>query len=267
MANARFRTDVDYYEVLQVHPSAHPAVIRKVYHVLLLELKYHPDLGGDVERAQLINEAFAVLSDPQRREEYDRFRAEAGLRTEGPGAARSAPEQAPDPAVHATLLEQLQEAMTALSAWPPRRAAPPFCRGRVAGLEAGPLARVHGFRYTGSIRSAQEKLGEELEFRTYAQPSGEVRMLLVAARGTLMAGMISGAPGGLGSDLVRTFATEVAGGEVDPEAVARLLHAAEYLDSGERRRRTRALDLWLVCATREPDRASVVLAALPVGVR
>jgi len=104
MSNARFRTDVDYYEVLQVHPSAHPAVIRKVYHVLMLELKHHPDLGGDVERAQLINEAFAVLSDPQRRQEYDRFRAEVGLRTESPGAARTAPEQGADPDVHAALL-------------------------------------------------------------------------------------------------------------------------------------------------------------------
>lgn len=264
MANARFRTDVDYYEVLQVHPSAHPAVIRKVYHVLMLDLKCHPDLGGDVERAQLINEAFAVLSDPQRRQEYDRFRAEVGLRTEAPGAARSAPEQAGDPEVHAALLDELQEAMTALSAWPPRRTPPPFCRGRVAGVEAGPLARVHGFRYTGSVRGAQDRVGEELDVRTYAQPTGELRMVVVAARGTLVAGMVTGAPGRLGLDLVRAFATEVTGGEVDPEAVARLVHAVEFLDSGSRRRRTRALDLWLACATREPDRASVVLAAYPL---
>ncbi|MDQ7801036.1 MAG: J domain-containing protein [Armatimonadota bacterium] len=264
MSNARFRTDVDYYEVLQVHPSAHPAVIRKVYHVLMLELKHHPDLGGDVERAQLINEAFAVLSDPQRRQEYDRFRAEVGLRTESPGAARTAPEQGADPDVHAALLEQIQEAMTALSAWPPRKTPPPFCRGRAAGVEVGPLSRVHGFRYTGSIRSAQEKLGEELEFRTYARPSGDLRMVVVAARGTLVAGMLCGAPEQLAPDVVRAFAAEVTGGEVDVEAVARLLHAVEYLDSGDRRRRTRALDLWLACATREPHQSCLVLSAYPL---
>jgi hypothetical protein len=265
MPNARFRTDVDYYEVLQVHPNAHPAVIRKVYHVLMLDLKHHPDLGGDVERAQLINEAFAVLSDPERRAEYDRFRAEVGIRTESPGAARSAPEQAADPEVHTVLWEQLQEAMAALSAWPPRKTPPPFCRGRVAGVEAGPLARVHGFRYTGSIRAAQEKLGEELDFRTYAQPSGGLRMVVVSARGTVVAGMLCGAHEGMGNpELVRAFATEVTGGEVEPDAVTRLLHAVEYLDSGPRRRRTRALDLWLACATREPEQTCLVLAAYPL---
>ncbi|MCS7235866.1 MAG: J domain-containing protein [Armatimonadota bacterium] len=264
MANTRFRTDVDYYEVLQVHPSAHPAVIRKVYHVLMLDLKHHPDLGGDVERAQLINEAFAVLSDPERRQEYDRFRAEVGLRTESPGAARSAPEQAADPEAHAALLERMQEAMSALSAWPPRKTPPPFCRGRVAAVEAGPLARTHGFRYTGSIRSAQEKLGEELDFRTYARPGGDLRLLVVSARGTVVAGMVCGLPDRVTPDVLRAFTTEVTGGEVDPEAVARLVHAVEYLDSGDRRRRTRALDLWLACATRTPDESCVVLAAYPL---
>ncbi len=265
MVNARFRTDVDYYEVLQVHPSAHPVVIRKVYHVLMLDLKHHPDLGGDVERAQLINEAFAVLSDPQRRQEYDRFRAEVGLHTESPGSPRTAPEQAADPEVHTRLWEQLQEGLAALSAWPPRKTPPPFCRGRVAAVEAGPLARVCGFRYTGSIRSAQEKLGEELDVRTYAQPSGELRMVVVSARGTVVAGMLCGVATAVGrAEVLRAFTTEVTGGEVDPEAVMRLLHAVEYLDSGDRRRRTRALDLWLACATRDPEGACLVLAAYPL---
>lgn len=262
--NARFRTDVDYYEVLQVHPNAHPAVIRKVYHVLMLELRYHPDLGGDVERAQLINEAFAVLSDPERRQEYDRFRLEAGLRTELPGAPRTAAERAADPELHGALLERFQEAMTELSAWPPRKTPPPFCRGRVAALEAGPLSRAYGFRYTGSIRSAQERFGPELDFRTYAQASG-ARMLVVAAGGVLMAGMLVGRRDRIGQEgLVRAFVVDLTGGDVDPEAVGRLLHGVEYLDSGDRRRRTRALDLWLACATREPEETSLVLAAYPL---
>jgi curved DNA-binding protein CbpA len=32
----------------------------------------HPDLGGDHEHAALINEAFATLSNPLKRAEYDR---------------------------------------------------------------------------------------------------------------------------------------------------------------------------------------------------
>ncbi len=261
----RFRTDVDYYEVLQVHPNAHPAVIRKVYQVLMLELRHHPDLGGDVERAQLINEAFAVLSDPQRRQEYDRFRLETGLRSEVPGVERTTANQPADPEMHATLLDRLHEAMTALSAWPPRKTPPPFCRGRAAGLEAGPLSHTYGFRYTGSIRSAQERFGTELDFRTYAQGSGGARMLAVAAGGTLVAAMLTGPRERMGQEgLVRAFVVEVTGGEVDPEAVNRLLHGLEYLDTGDRRRRTRALDLWLVCATREPEETSLVLAAYPL---
>lgn len=35
------------------------------------QLKNHPDLGGDAATAALINEAYAVLTDPERRAEYD----------------------------------------------------------------------------------------------------------------------------------------------------------------------------------------------------
>jgi len=36
------------------------------------ELKIHPDLGGDNGRAQELNEAHEVLSDPEKRRAYDR---------------------------------------------------------------------------------------------------------------------------------------------------------------------------------------------------
>ncbi|MGQ9630959.1 MAG: DnaJ domain-containing protein [bacterium] len=62
----------DYYEILQVHPKADAKVIEKAYKTLMLDLKKHPDRGGSVEEAQLINEAYSVLSDPQRRRDYDR---------------------------------------------------------------------------------------------------------------------------------------------------------------------------------------------------
>lgn len=62
----------DYYEILQVHPKATLAVIKKAYRTLLLELGNHPDQGGDRETAALITEAYHVLSDPERRAFYDR---------------------------------------------------------------------------------------------------------------------------------------------------------------------------------------------------
>lgn len=60
---------IDYYEVLQVHPCAHAEVIEKAYKALIF--KYHPDRGGDEERTKLITAAYYVLSNAQRRSEYD----------------------------------------------------------------------------------------------------------------------------------------------------------------------------------------------------
>lgn len=61
----------NYYRILQVQPDAHEAVIRTAYRTLMQKLRLHPDLGGDGATAALINEAYAVLSDPARRAEYD----------------------------------------------------------------------------------------------------------------------------------------------------------------------------------------------------
>ena len=41
---------------------------------MMQKLKMHPDLGGDAETAARINEAYAALSDPQRRQAYDASR-------------------------------------------------------------------------------------------------------------------------------------------------------------------------------------------------
>lgn len=65
---------IDYYELLQVHPKASPEIIKKAYRTLLLELNTHPDLGGSADKTSQLNEAYAVLSDPQRRRDYDRSR-------------------------------------------------------------------------------------------------------------------------------------------------------------------------------------------------
>jgi curved DNA-binding protein CbpA len=71
----QFRPEIDYYEILQVHPRASPEIVKKAYRTLMGEMRAHPDLGGDVERAKLINEAYRVLGDEDLRRAYDRARA------------------------------------------------------------------------------------------------------------------------------------------------------------------------------------------------
>ena len=44
------------------------AIIRGSYRTLMQQLKHHPDLGGDTATAALINEAYAVLSNPDKRQ-------------------------------------------------------------------------------------------------------------------------------------------------------------------------------------------------------
>jgi curved DNA-binding protein CbpA len=62
---------LDYYEVLQVSPSAEPDTIHRIYR--LLAQRFHPDNRetGDAERFRVINEAYQELGDPARRARYD----------------------------------------------------------------------------------------------------------------------------------------------------------------------------------------------------
>ncbi len=65
----------DYYEVLGVGRDADDAAIKKAYRVLAK--KYHPDMNpGDAEAEKKFkeaSEAYAVLSDPDKRRQYDQF--------------------------------------------------------------------------------------------------------------------------------------------------------------------------------------------------
>src|SRR5438552_1021232 len=64
-------TFVDYYELLRVSPGAEVESIQRVHRALAA--RYHPDNKetGDIERFLLVNEAYQVLSDPEKRKAYD----------------------------------------------------------------------------------------------------------------------------------------------------------------------------------------------------
>src|SRR5438477_2146359 len=79
----------DYYEVLDVPRDAADAELKKAFRALAL--KWHPDKNpGDhaaEERFKEANEAYAVLSDPDKRAAYDRFGHTAFGGAGGAGAA------------------------------------------------------------------------------------------------------------------------------------------------------------------------------------
>lgn len=64
-------TDADFYSILGVGRDASIDLVRETYRRLMQHSKNHPDLGGDNRKAALINKAYAVLSNPELRSEYD----------------------------------------------------------------------------------------------------------------------------------------------------------------------------------------------------
>ncbi|HKV38033.1 MAG TPA: molecular chaperone DnaJ [Blastocatellia bacterium] len=79
----------DYYKILGVQPNAEPDEIKKAYR--RLARKHHPDVNpGDrkaEERFKQLSEAFEILSDPKKREVYDRY----GYYSEHAESARPSP--------------------------------------------------------------------------------------------------------------------------------------------------------------------------------
>jgi molecular chaperone DnaJ len=67
----------DYYEILGVSKNSSEEEIKKAFYKLAH--KYHPDkAGGDEKKFKEINEAYQVLSDKKKRQQYDQFSAQGG---------------------------------------------------------------------------------------------------------------------------------------------------------------------------------------------
>ena len=61
----------DYYQILGVTKNATQEDIKKAYRKLAHQ--YHPDKGGDEQKFKEINEAYQVLSNSEKRQQYDQF--------------------------------------------------------------------------------------------------------------------------------------------------------------------------------------------------
>lgn len=88
-------SDANFYDVLGIGRDAAADDIRRRYRHLMQTEAHHPDLGGDTETAALINKAYAVLGNPDSRQQYDaRLELLASIARGFPGNGRA-------PAVHA----------------------------------------------------------------------------------------------------------------------------------------------------------------------
>ncbi|NQT23237.1 MAG: DnaJ domain-containing protein, partial [Candidatus Omnitrophica bacterium] len=79
-------SDKDYYKTLGISENATDEEIKKVYRKLAMQ--YHPDKNQDrrkeaEERFKALSEAYYVLSDKNRRAEYDAYRKGYGQRAGG----------------------------------------------------------------------------------------------------------------------------------------------------------------------------------------
>ena len=102
-----------YYELLQVQPTADLEIIQVAYRRLML--RYHPDRNRSPDAEEMairLNLALEILTDPGKRETYDRELAASARRTTGgtrQGGSRLSSPPPPDlhhPDLHSNLQDQ-----------------------------------------------------------------------------------------------------------------------------------------------------------------
>jgi curved DNA-binding protein CbpA len=91
---------VNYYQTLGVDPEADPVVIKAAYRAMMQ--KYHPDTfkGEKVQgekQAKLINEAYSVLKDVDKRRSYDLKNRRDKEKTASPPSPPPKPQPQPQP--------------------------------------------------------------------------------------------------------------------------------------------------------------------------
>ncbi len=75
----------DYYKILEVDKTASKEEIKKAYRKLAH--KHHPDKGGDEAKFKKISEAYAVLSNDEKRKQYDMFGRSGPTNNTGQGTS------------------------------------------------------------------------------------------------------------------------------------------------------------------------------------
>ena len=104
-------TKRDYYEVLGVKRDASDDDIKRAFK--RLAIKYHPDRNKDAdagEKFREINEAYQVLSDPQKRQAYD-------VLISSVRSSRAATHLAGPHAADAVVVPGLSQRVVAMCAW------------------------------------------------------------------------------------------------------------------------------------------------------
>lgn len=186
----------DYYEILGVPRTASPEELKRAYYRLARQ--YHPDVNKDGDAAarfKEINEAYQVLSDPEKRALYDRF-GHAGVNGQiDPGfgdfplgdlfdslfgtgfGVRTRARRGPQPGAHlkTTLTLQFEEAAfgTEKEIQVPRLETCPNCKG--SGAEPGTTpVRCPQCRGTGEVRRATQSIfGQFINVTTCPRCEGE----------------------------------------------------------------------------------------------
>lgn len=140
----------DYYEILGVSRGCDGAALKSAFRKLAME--HHPDRNGGCEesasRFKEINEAYSVLSDPQKRAAYDRF-GHAGVNGGGGGGG---PGGAQFHDVHDIFNEVFGDVFGDM-----------FGQGGRAGARRSGPARGQDLRYDLEITLEQAFAGAEVE--------------------------------------------------------------------------------------------------------